>query len=767
MAIHHYEYSQWDGSQNVPDFSPDELLENMADDLLRGGDPERALRNMMRRGFRLPDGRRFDGMKQLRKQMQEYRQDVFSRYDPNNMIDAIRQQLDEILQTERTELDRRQPDNQSPPSEDAPPNSPPSQSQEASPGSSPSDSPQSQASEPPPPPRRGRGTGGEGATGDQTPQSQPSQGGQSGQSSPQGSQSGQSSQGQSGQGQSGQPSPSSTGDAASNDQFKEMLERMLQRKESYLDQLPRDNAGRIHQLREYDFLSPEAREAFEQLVGGMQRQLMEQYFQGLKQGIGAITPEQMDGIRQMVRDMNEMIEAARAGDTGAFDHFMEQYRDFFPPGINSLEDLLEHMQRQASAMQSLLDSMDPEQRAELEAMMQELLRDDRLALDLARLGENLSAMGYAPQGGGFPFRGQDAPGFGQSLDMMRRLQAMEDLENAMQSGDPFNAMANAGGQNPGELFGPRLGGQISAVHDMAQSLLDAGYLKQEGDRLALTARAVRKLGDASLREIFKSLKQDRAGGHATPRKGYGGDITQESRPYQFGDPFHVDIKSTVMNGVRRSGQGTPVHIHPDDFAIFETERSVQHATVLCLDMSHSMYLSGLFLEAKKTALALDSLIRGQFPRDALYLVGFSRVAFELTQEQLPLLQENDYMQGTNYEMALSLARRLLSRHRGGNRQILFVTDGEPTSCTLPNGRIYFDYPPGAIVYDAALTEAARCAKDGITINTFVLDPDPQLVAFAQEMTEVNRGRMFLAGPYHLGQQVVLDYMHGRTVRRLH
>jgi len=752
MAIHHYEYSQWDGSQNVPDFSAEELLENMADDLLRGGDPERALRNMMRRGFRLPDGRRFEGMKRLRQQMQEYRQDVFSRYDPNNMIDAIRRQLDEILQTERTEIDRRhQSDTQSPPSEDAPSNAPQSQSEESPHGSAPSNSPPSQAPEPPPRPLRERGPGGEGAEGQQSPQGQSDQGGQPGQS---------------GRGQSGQGSPGSAGDAASNDQFKEMLEHMLQRKESYLDQLPRDNAGRIHQLREYDFLSPDAREAFEQLVGGMQRQLMEQYFQGLKQGIGAITPDQMDGIRQMVRDMNEMIEAARAGDTGAFDRFMEQYRDFFPPGINSLEELLEHMQRQASAMQSLLDSMDPGQRAELEAMMQELLRDDRLALDLARLGENLSAMGYGPQGGSFPFRGQDAPGFGQSLDMMRRLQAMEDLENAMQSGDPFNAMANAGGQNPGELFGPRLGGQISAVHDMAQSLLDAGYLKQEGDRLALTARAVRKLGDASLREIFKSLKQDRAGGHATPRKGHGGDITQESRPYQFGDPFHVDIKSTVMNGVIRNGPGTPVHIQPDDFAIFETERSVQHATVLCLDMSHSMYLSGLFLEAKKTALALDSLIRGQFPRDALYLVGFSRVAFELTQEQLPLLQENDYVQGTNYEMALSLARQLLSRHRGGNRQILFVTDGEPTSCTLPNGRIYFDYPPGAIVYDAALNEAARCAKDGITINTFVLDPDPQLVAFAQEMTEVNRGRMFLAGPYHLGQQVVLDYMHGRTVRRL-
>jgi uncharacterized protein with von Willebrand factor type A (vWA) domain len=179
-----------------------------------------------------------------------------------------------------------------------------------------------------------------------------------------------------------------------------------------------------------------------------------------------------------------------------------------------------------------------------------------------------------------------------------------------------------------------------------------------------------------------------------------------------------------------------------------------------------MYLSGLFLEAKKTALALDSLIRGQFPRDALYLVGFADVAFELTQDQLPGLQENDYVQGTNYEMALATARRLLSRHRGGNRQIMFVTDGEPTACSLPGGGIYFNWPPHPYVLDSALMEAARCAREGITINTFVLDPTPRLVAFAEEMTAANHGRMFLTGPY-LGEQVVLDYIHGRSARRLH
>jgi uncharacterized protein with von Willebrand factor type A (vWA) domain len=165
-------------------------------------------------------------------------------------------------------------------------------------------------------------------------------------------------------------------------------------------------------------------------------------------------------------------------------------------------------------------------------------------------------------------------------------------------------------------------------------------------------------------------------------------------------------------------------------------------------------------------LALDSLIRGQFPRDALYLIGFANVAFELTQEQLPGLQENDYVQGTNYEMALALARRLLSRHRGGNRQILFVTDGEPTVYSLPNGRLEFSWPPSPFVYESALMESARCAREGITINTFLLDPSPRLVAFAEEMTATNHGRMFLTGSYHLGEQVLLDYINGRTIKKL-
>jgi uncharacterized protein with von Willebrand factor type A (vWA) domain len=761
MAIHSYRYSSWDGSQEIPDFTADDLLEHMADDLLRGGDPQRAIQNLLRRGFQLPDGRNFQGLRKLLQEMREYRQDAFSRYDPNGIVDQVREKLEEILGMEREEIGRRggpegpeEGDSEGQePGTSASPNDGEqrtrTQSQQGGQGDSdPSQGSQVQA-----------GESGEGQSGMQGAPRAGSQGGTPGEDGAPGQsgQSGQSAQSQQG-GDSGQP-----GDQQ---QFQTMLERMLDHKRDYLDQLPGDNAGRIRGLREYDFLSPEAREAFENLVGGMQRELMEQYFQGLKQGIGNLGPQDMDAIRQMVRDLNEMLEAAQSGDREAFDRFMDQYRDYFPEGIENLDQLMEHLQRQSSAMQSLLENMDPEMRAELEAMMNELLRDDRLRMDLARLGANLSRMGFAPDPSRFPFRGNEAPGFGQSLDMMRRLQAMQDLENALRGGDPLNALANAPGQNPSDLFGPNLGGQIEAVKDMAQSLLDAGYLQMDGDQLTLTARAIRKIGDASLREIFHKLREDRQGGHATSRKGTGGDITQESRPYQFGDPFLVDIRSTVMNGVYREGPGSPVQLSPDDFAIYETERAVQHATVLALDMSHSMYLSGLFVEAKKTALALDSLIRGQFPRDALYLIGFADVAFELSQEQLPGLRENDYVQGTNYEMALGLARRLLARHRGGNRQILFVTDGEPTACSLPSGDVYFNWPPHPYVQEMALMEATRCAREEITINTFVLDPSPRLVQFAEEMTAANRGRMFLAGSYHLGEQVVLDYIQGRTVKKL-
>ena len=668
--------------------------------MLRAGDPRKALRNLLQRGFTLPDGRRFDGLRRLIQQMQRERESMLDRYDPSRTIDSIREQLQQVVDLERAGIEAKR-----------------GQEKEANEGDGSTESSQAGDTE---------------ANNDAG---------------------------------AGQPHPGQASPGDEQQSFQSMLDHMLERKTSQLDQLPPDNAGRIRALREYDFISPEARVAFDALIGDMQRRLLQQYVQGLKEGAGQLTPEDLSGVRQMVQDLNQMIEEGRAGDREAFDRFMEKWGDSFPPGIESLDDLLQHLQRQASQLQSLLDSMDPESRQELMDTISELLRDDRLQLDLARLAANLDQMGYPVQGGEFPFEGQDAPGFGQALDMMQRLQAMESLEQAL-ARDPLSALTDAAGDgsDPGSLFGRRLGAQIEAVKDMAQSLSEAGYLKRNGERLELTPRAIRRLGDSALREIFQKLRNDRQGSHETHRRGQGGDLAPHSREYQFGDPFHVDLRGTLMNGVRR-GARSPVRLVPSDFQVFETEHAVRHATVLAIDTSRSMFLRGLFLEAKKTGLALDSLIRGQFPHDSLYIIGFADVAFELTRDELPALAENYMVQGTNYEMALALSRRLLARHRGGNRQVLFVTDGEPTACSIPNGGIYVNYPAPSFVRRAALAEAARCQREGIVINTFMLDDDPGLVAFVEKMTHVNRGRAFLTGPYHLGEQVLLDYLDKRSVKK--
>src|SRR5579884_2995750 len=286
MATQHFRYSYWDGTQEIPDFTADDLLESMADDLLLGGDPERALRNLLRRGFQLPDGRRFDGLQRLLRQMREYRQDAFSRYDPNGMVDQIREQLESIVQTEREEIDRRRAGQEKSPNQmaggQAMPHGESGQQRDGQSDDSGMDgSPQRQCGQRPAP---GQGQAGQGTSG-----------------------------------QSGQPGETGqSGSAGSSDEFQRMLQRMLQRKENYLDNLPPDNAGRIRDLREYDFLSPEAREAFESLIGGMQRELMQQYFQGMKQGIGNMTRQDMGAIRLMAQDLNQMLEDAQKGDREAF-----------------------------------------------------------------------------------------------------------------------------------------------------------------------------------------------------------------------------------------------------------------------------------------------------------------------------------------------------------------------------------------------------------------------------------------------------------------
>jgi uncharacterized protein with von Willebrand factor type A (vWA) domain len=243
----------------------------------------------------------------------------------------------------------------------------------------------------------------------------------------------------------------------------------------------------------------------------------------------------------------------------------------------------------------------------------------------------------------------------------------------------------------------------------------------------------------------------------------GHERAYESKPYEYGDPFNLDIHRTIRNAIRRTGGGTPVRLAPDDFEVERTENLTRTSTVLMLDLSLSMPMRDNFLPAKKVAMALHSLISSQYPRDYLGIVGFSEVARELKASQLPEVSW-DFVYGTNMQHGFAIARRLLAKQTG-TKQIIMITDGEPTAHITSSGDVFFNYPPVRETVDATLREVARCTREHIRINTFMLDANSYLKAFVERLTQMNRGRAFFTTPETLGDYVLVDFIEQRRALR--
>ncbi|MBV9614358.1 MAG: VWA domain-containing protein, partial [Ktedonobacteraceae bacterium] len=312
-----------------------------------------------------------------------------------------------------------------------------------------------------------------------------------------------------------------------------------------------------------------------------------------------------------------------------------------------------------------------------------------------------------------------------------------------------------------ELLGDDEYQSVEQLKELMKMLEDAGYIQKKGNRWELTARGIRKIGQKALQDIFNKLKRDGFGRHVSPYRGVGGERIDESKPYQFGDPFLLDLEKTLMNAVHRRGTGTPVTLAKEDFEVYRTEFTTQSSTVLMIDMSLSMIYNGCQQAAKKVAVALESLIRSQFPRDNLYIVGFSFIAREYRPDELIEMSRMDNDRGTNMAHGLMLARQLLSRHRGVNKQIIMITDGGPTVWYEEKyGGWQFSYP-SPYAEQQTLLEAQRCTRDGITINTFMLYDDEWMVAFVNQMAEVNHGRTFYADRDNLGEYLLVDYLNNK------
>jgi uncharacterized protein with von Willebrand factor type A (vWA) domain len=532
-----------------------------------------------------------------------------------------------------------------------------------------------------------------------------------------------------------------------------------------LDLMPNDLAGKVRELGHYDFESAEAQRRFEQMLDRLREQLMQQMVDQMSEGMQNMTPGDMSRMKDMLADLNEMLDKHQRGEDPGFDDFMAKHGDFFPENPESIEELLESIARRMAAMQAMLNSMTPEQRAQLQQLSEQLMEDMDLQWQMQQLGSNLQQM--FPQmnwGQSYDFEGQDPMGIAQAMQAMADLGDLDQLEHLLQNATNPGALAEADMDRVRDLLGDDAARSLERLSELTKMLEEAGLIEQKEGRLELTPRGLRAIGSNALKDLFTKLTKEHVGQHQLHQFGQGHERTYQTKPYEFGDPFQLDLHRTIRNALRRTGAGTPVDLHPDDFEIERTEHLTRSSTVLMLDLSMSMPMRDNFLPAKKVAMALHHLISTQFPRDYLGLVGFSETARVVTPEQLPEVSW-DFVYGTNMHHGFTLARQLLAR-QSGSKQIIMITDGEPTAHITPAGDVYFNYPPARETVEATLREVVRCTREQIRINTFVLDATTALQAFIEQMTQLNGGRAFYTTNEALGDYVLVDFLeHRRRMTR--
>jgi uncharacterized protein with von Willebrand factor type A (vWA) domain len=680
------------------ELSSQELIDRLSDQILDGDSLRSAMRRLMERGTQLPNGRRMMGMRELMDRLKEQRQRSLDRYNLSSMMDDIQQRLDDIVDTERSGIQGRL-DELGPDDDEA---------------------------------------------------------------------------GQSGAQPSAEGAPQG-GEGEVPPEMRELLRGMADRRLSQLNALPPDAGGRVQQLRDYDFMDPEARRKFDELLDELQKQVLQNYFQGIQQGIQNMTEEDLRRVQEMVRDLNELTKRALNGEDPDISDFMRKWGEFFPPGIETFDQLREYMEKQMSQMQTLLNSMSSEQRNELQDMMDALLRDNRLQWDLFELSYNMARLNpEAFDNSRFSLTGDEPLSLQEALRLMGDLSSMDETEEQLRQAIRSNDPSHLDEEQIGRLLGEESRAYAQELKRLIKELEDAGFITRDGRGMELTPKAIRRIGERALENIFRKMRAGKLGDHDQEKSGIGIEMMDETKPWVFGDPFHLNTQKTVANAVMRQGPGTPVRITPQDFEINHTVSLTQSSTVIALDMSYSMMWSGYFQAGQRVGLALDTLIRTKYPKDNVTVLAFSYFVLPLDPKMLLDTHWIEYGGGTNLQEVLRYARQHLQREGGTTKQIVLITDGHPTTYTPPPGDWqtgFEENPPDMLwgrsrrrggVVEETLREVVRCTRDGITINTFMLDNDPALLDFVKMMSKINRGRAFIASPDQLGDYVVADYLTMRN-----
>ncbi len=556
-------------------------------------------------------------------------------------------------------------------------------------------------------------------------------------------------------------------------------------REAELDAVPSDTAQAIRHLADYEWRSPAAREAFEQLKDLLRREVLDSQFRGMKDVLANPDPAALQRVKDMLADLNAMLDAdARGEHTQAdFDRFMDSYGDMFPGRPANLEELVDQLARRAMAAARLLGSLSPDQREELASLMEQALADAGLAAEMARLAGALRARRPDLDMAGWQqetMTGDDPLGLADATTAVSELADLGELETALRQDYPGARLDDVDESAIRRALGRQAVDDMEALREIERQLEQQGYLQRTAGKLELTPKAVRRLGETALRRIFAHLPEGRFGDHDQRDAGQAGEYTGATRAWQFGDEQAIDAPATVRNALLRDAPAFPgrreqdgagpaggtrrVRLSAADFEVTETERRTAAAVCLLVDLSYSMALRGTWGVAKQTALALHALVRSRFPQDAVQVIGFSNYARELRETDLASLGW-DMVQGTNLHHALVLAGRYLDRRPEHDPVVLIVTDGEPTAHLRRDGRYWFDWPPAPETLELTLAEVDKMTRRRAALNIFMLADDERLTAFVDEVARRNGGRVLRAQPERLGEFVVKDFLRTRRAGR--
>jgi uncharacterized protein with von Willebrand factor type A (vWA) domain len=485
-------------------------------------------------------------------------------------------------------------------------------------------------------------------------------------------------------------------------------------------------------------------------------------FEALKQQIGQLTQEHLAHTSRMLQALNELLQQRERGLNPSLDEFLKQFGQYFPNLEQAdLDMLMQDLQAQMRQMQELLEAMPDDMRQALAQLMQQKFSDPKLQQQLAHLAEQWERFSELMQ---FGFRGSDPLSIEEGLRMADRFDLIDQLEQAIRRLPREDRLAEIDMERLRDLLGDEAHERVERLKELVGLLEKAGYVHRVGDRYELTPRGIRKLGERALRHIFTVLERGQFGPHETNFHGHGDfHHADATKPYEYGDRFHPDLGRTFLNALSRQGYGTPVKVKPEDFEVYRPEFLTRAATVLMLDMSLSMEYYGRFPAAKKVTIALHTLMKSQFPRDSLKVIGFYSYAEELHVEDLPFLVIDGITPGTNLQHGFMLARKWLGKQAGPNKHIIVITDGQPT-VHHEGGQWHFHYPPTHATLRETLKEAKRVTDSGIQLSVFMLDDDPLLVAFVDQMTRLNRGRAFYVTSETLGKYLLVDYLRKKRVR---